>query len=90
MPFNSKTYRVNKLRKDRAAYMAKAREAQRRAQHADTPVSRETYTRIASMHARSARMANMLLRSAIKIKAIADAPLTDFMPDGRYYEEPRT
>jgi hypothetical protein len=89
MPFNSKTYHVNKWRRQRADNMAMARDAKQWAE-GSPDVQRTHWLYMVSYYVRCARMANMMLRSAIRYKAIATAPLSAFMPGGRYYEEPNT
>lgn len=74
MPFNSRTYYVNKYRRERDRHMLQARTAP------DEPSVKFCVS--------MARCANNLLRGAIRIKAISEAPYTDFMPGGRFYEEP--
>jgi hypothetical protein len=90
MPFNSATYNVNKWRRQRSFNMRTAREARRAMQLAESELMRSHYEH--RMHAgiRLARLSNMMLRSAIRYKAIKTAPVEAFMPGGRYYEEPNT
>ena len=87
MPFNSATYHVNKWRRERADNMAMARDAKHMARIADNDKSHAHYARLVLHYVRSARMANTMLRSAIRLKDISIAPLAEFMPGGRYYEE---
>lgn len=85
MPFNSETYQVNKARRERDQHMHYAKRAKWAAQTTDDGMWRKAHLETMRRHVQLARFANTHLRFALRIKAISNAPVTDFAPGGKYH-----